>query len=44
MLHKVDRRRQYKRIDSVCRRSIDWALIERHYLDMMRVAVSIKLG
>ena len=34
----------YKHIDSLCRQAIDWALIERHYADMMRVAVSIKAG
>lgn len=44
MLYKVDRRRKYKHIDSLCRKSIDWALIERHYFDMMRAAVSIKAG
>jgi hypothetical protein len=44
VLYKADRRRKYKHIDSLCRQSIDWALIERHYLDMMRVAVSIKAG
>lgn len=44
VLYKADRRRKYKHIDSLCRQSIDWALIERHYLDMMLVAVSIKAG
>jgi TnpA family transposase len=44
VLYKADRRRKYKHIDSLCRQAIDWALIERHYADMMRVAVSIKAG
>ena len=44
VLYKADRRRKYKHIDSLCRQAIDWALLERHYLDMMRVAVSIKAG
>ncbi|KVD65780.1 hypothetical protein WI86_24780 [Burkholderia ubonensis] len=43
-LYKADRRRKYKHIDSLCRKAIDWELIERHYPDMMRVAVSIKAG
>jgi Tn3 transposase DDE domain len=34
----------YEHIDSLCRQSIDWTLIERRYPDMMRVAVSIKAG
>ena len=41
VLYKADRRRKYKHIDSLCRQAIDWALIERHYADMMRVAVSL---
>lgn len=44
VLYKVDKRRKYKHIDSLCRQAIDWALIERHYADMMRGAVSIKAG
>jgi TnpA family transposase len=44
VLYKADRRRKYAHIDSLCRQTIDWDLIERHYLDMMRVAVSIKAG
>jgi TnpA family transposase len=44
VLYKADRRRKYKHIDSLCRQAIDWALIEPHYADMMRVAVSIKAG
>jgi len=44
VLYKADRRRKYAHIDSLCRQTIDWDLIERHYPDMMRVAVSIKAG
>jgi TnpA family transposase len=44
VLYKADKRRKYAHIDSLCRQTIDWDLIERHYLDMMRVAVSIKAG
>lgn len=44
VLYKVDRHRKYAHIDSLCRQAIDWDLIERHYSDMMRVAVSIKAG
>ncbi|MCW8175297.1 Tn3 family transposase [Verminephrobacter aporrectodeae] len=35
---------QYKHIQSLFRGSIDWDLIKLHYRDMLRVAVSIKLG
>lgn len=44
VLYKADKRRKYDHIDSLCRKTIDWDLIERHYPDMMRVAVSIKAG
>lgn len=44
VLYKADKRRKYDHIERLCRRSIDWSLIERHYPDMMRVAVSIKAG
>nr|WP_254209640.1 Tn3 family transposase [Burkholderia multivorans] len=44
VLYKADRRRKYEHIDSLCRQTIDWNLIERHYADMMRVAVSIQAG
>lgn len=35
---------RYKNIDSLFDDPIDWALIERHLPEMMRVAISIKLG
>ncbi|VWD64204.1 transposase Tn3 family protein [Burkholderia lata] len=44
VLYKADKRRKYEHIDSLCRQAIDWNLIERHYADIMRVAVSIKAG
>ncbi len=44
VLYKAGKRRRYKHIESLCRASIDWALIERHYPDMLRVAISIKAG
>lgn len=44
VLYKADRRRRYDHIERLCRRSIDWDLIQQHYPDMMRVAVSIKAG
>ncbi|MGF6383251.1 TnpA family transposase [Paraburkholderia atlantica] len=44
VLYEADRLRKYKHIDSLCRQPVDWPLIERHYADMMRVAVSIKAG
>jgi TnpA family transposase len=44
VLYKADARRKYRHIERLCRQTIDWALIERHYHDMMRVAVSIKAG
>lgn len=44
ILFKADRRRKYAHIERLCRQSIDWDLIQRHYPDMMRVAVSIQAG
>jgi TnpA family transposase len=44
VFYKADRRRRYKNIESLFRASIDWALIERHFPDMLRVAISIKAG
>lgn len=35
---------QYKHIQSLFRGTIDWELIRMHYRDMLRVAVSIKMG
>lgn len=44
ILYKADKRRKYEHIDSLCRQTIDWNPIERHYADMMRVAVPIQTG
>ncbi|TDQ45009.1 Tn3 family transposase [Permianibacter aggregans] len=41
---RPDKATRYQHIDSLFRDSIDWELIERHYLDLMRVAISIKSG
>jgi len=44
VFYKADRRRRYRNIESLFRASVDWALIERHFPDMLRVAISIKAG
>ena len=36
--------KRYKHIDVLFDRTINWALIERHYRDILRFVVSIKLG
>lgn len=36
--------RSYKNIGSLFRASIDWALIERPFPDILRVVISIKAG
>lgn len=41
---RPDRTEQYSHIYGLFRGSIDWELIERHQPDMLRVAISIKLG
>ena len=41
---KAESGAQYKHIQSLFRGTIDWDLIKLHYRDMLRVAVSIKLG
>lgn len=41
---RSDRKEQYEHIDSLFRGTIDWELIERHLPDMLRVAISIKVG
>jgi TnpA family transposase len=42
IFYKPDRRRRYKHIESLFHASIDWSLIERHFPDMLRVAISIQ--
>lgn len=44
LFYKPDRKAKYKHINSLFTDSIDWGLIERHYPDMLRVAISIKAG
>lgn len=41
---KPEKGSHYRHINSLFRASIDWALIERHVPDMLRVAISIKAG
>lgn len=41
---KVNKTDQYQHIGSLFRHSIDWQLISRHLKDMLRVAISIKVG
>jgi TnpA family transposase len=41
---RPDRQEQYAHINSLFRGTIDWELIERHQPDMLRVAISIKVG
>jgi TnpA family transposase len=43
-LYKPDTKVSYKAISSLFGDPIDWALIRAHWDDMLRVAVSIKLG
>ena len=42
--YRPDRRFRYAHIEELFNGHIDWARIERHLPDMLRVAVSIKLG
>lgn len=44
VFHRSDRRTAYKNINTLFSDVIDWKLIETHLPDMLRVAVSIKLG
>jgi TnpA family transposase len=43
-LYRPDHRYRYKHLDGLFRKAIDFKLIEKHFKDMLRVAVSIKLG
>jgi len=43
-LYRPTQRKNYKHIDSLFHGSINWGLIERHYRDILRYVVSIKLG
>jgi len=46
VFHRPDPRSKYQNINALFKESgsIDWKLIETHLLDMLRMAVSIKLG
>jgi TnpA family transposase len=44
IFYRPDAGVRYKNIDALFGDPIDWALIETHALEMMRVAVSVKLG
>ncbi len=44
VFYKPDRKTKYGHINSLFTESINWELIERHYPDMLRVAISIKAG
>lgn len=44
VLYKADRCRRYEHIERLCRQSIDWDLIHRHYPDMMRVRLGEGAG
>ncbi|MBC3884106.1 MULTISPECIES: Tn3 family transposase [Undibacterium] len=41
---RPDKQEQYPHINGLFRGNIDWELIELHYPDMLRVAISIKAG
>lgn len=42
--HRPDGRVKYKHLDAIFGAPVDWKMIETHLHDMLRVAVSIKLG
>src|SRR3546814_17027448 len=44
VFYKPDRKAKYDHINSLFTEAINWELIERHYPDMLRVAISIKAG
>lgn len=41
---RPDKKVKYRNIDSLFTEVVDWDLIEKHYRDVMRVVVSVKLG
>lgn len=43
-LYRVDRQTTYQHIDTLLTQVVDWDLIERHWLDMMQVVLSIQAG
>lgn len=42
--YRPEKRSSYKHIDTLFTKSIDWALIETHWQDMMQVVLSIQAG
>lgn len=44
VFYRPERKKKYKHIDSLFKESIDWALIETHWQDLMQVVLSIKAG
>lgn len=44
MVYRPDKKTKYQHIDSLFGKSIDWALIETHWRDMMQVVLSIQAG
>ena len=43
-LCRADRKARYEHIDSVFKETINWTLVETHFPDMLRAALSIKAG
>lgn len=43
-LFAPDRRSRYDSLQSLFRGTVDWKLIQTHFRDIMRIAISIKLG
>lgn len=43
-LFRPDKRYRYQNLEGLFKKSINFKLIEKHFKDMMRVAISIKLG
>jgi TnpA family transposase len=44
VFYRPERKKKYKHIDSLFKESVDWALIETHWQDLMQVVLSIKAG
>lgn len=42
--YRPDKQSQYKHLDGLFKDTIDWDLIETHWRDLMRVAISIQAG
>lgn len=44
IFYRPDQETTYAHIDGLFRETIDWALLARHWPDLMQVALSIKTG